>query len=102
MEAADVERARGGVWLSEGRTGRFQVMIKKKSPDRTYLLVRIKEGKNREVRRLFARLGFPVMELKRLRIGGLTLHGLKPGKCRFLTPVEVRQLMTGVHEEVPE
>jgi 23S rRNA pseudouridine2605 synthase len=69
------------------------MVIKKRSPDRTYLLVTIREGRNREVRRVFARLGFPVQSLKRIRIASLTLHKLSRGKCRFLAPWEVRELL---------
>lgn len=88
----DLQKARGGVWLAEGRTGGAQIRVERRSRDRTYLKVTIREGKNREVRRVFARLGYPVLSLKRVRIGDLTLHGLKPGKHRFLRPEELRAL----------
>ena len=61
--------------------------------DRSFLKVELREGRNREIRRVFAKLGFPVLELKRIRIGELTLHGLRPGDWRFLQKDEVQALL---------
>ncbi|RWZ60222.1 rRNA pseudouridine synthase [Halobacillus fulvus] len=50
------------------------------------------EGKNRQVRRMFDSLGFPVDKLKRERYGMLDLHGMNAGDYRALKPHEVKQL----------
>ena len=92
VDPRGLQKIRGGVWLSEGKTSGGDVRIERRSRDRTYIKVTIREGKNREVRRVFARLGNPVISLKRVRIGALTLHGLKPGKHRFLRPDEIAEL----------
>jgi pseudouridine synthase len=89
----DAEKARGGVWLAEGRTTGAQVRIERVGKDRTYLKVTLREGRNREIRRVFARLGYPVRSLKRVRIGRLTLHGLGAGRYRFLDAAEVQELL---------
>ena len=89
----NAEKARGGVWLAEGRTGGARIRVERRGRDRTYLKVQIREGRNREVRRIFARLGHPVISLKRVRIGFLTLHGLGVGKHRFLTRKEISDLL---------
>jgi pseudouridine synthase len=89
----EIKKVRGGVWLAEGRTGGARIRVERLGRDRTYLKVQIQEGKNREVRRVFARLGHPVISLKRVRIGSLTLHGLGVGKHRFLTRAEVGGLV---------
>jgi 23S rRNA pseudouridine2605 synthase len=47
------------------------------------------EGKNREVRRMLAKLGHKVMSLTRVAVGPIALKGLKPGQFRFLTVYEV-------------
>ena len=86
-------KARGGVWLAEGRTIGARVVVERRGRDRSYLKVSIREGRNREVRRVFARLGFPVLSLKRVRIGQLNLHGLGAGRYRFLQPPEVEALL---------
>ncbi len=59
---------------------------------RTRLSMTLAEGQNREIRRLLARLGFPVKRLERVKIGPLKLKGLASGEWRHLTSREVTQL----------
>ncbi|MBL9080147.1 MAG: rRNA pseudouridine synthase [Planctomycetes bacterium] len=92
VEQHDIDKARGGVWLAEGPTAGMQVKVERAGKDRTYLKVTLREGKNREIRRVFAKLGYPVISLKRIRIGDLNLHGLGAGKWRFLQLHEVQRL----------
>lgn len=92
VEQQDLDKARGGVWLAEGPTSGMHLKIERTGKDRTYLKVTLREGKNREIRRVFAKLGYPVLELKRIRIGELNLHGLSPGEFRFLQRHEVDAL----------
>jgi 23S rRNA pseudouridine2605 synthase len=92
IEQQDLGKARGGVWLAEGPTAGMDVRIERSAKDRTYLKVMLREGKNREIRRVFAKLDHPVISLKRIRIGDLNLHGLSPGAWRFLQAHEVQAL----------
>jgi 23S rRNA pseudouridine2605 synthase len=62
-----------------------------KSPLFNYSIT-IHEGKKRQVRRMFASLGYQVLELKRIRIDTLTIDGLSEGDTRELTPQEVQFL----------
>jgi 23S rRNA pseudouridine2605 synthase len=101
LEAEDLERAQGGVWLSDGRTSGFRIAIERRGRDRTFLKVTLREGRNREIRRVFAKLGYGVLALKRTRIGDLTLHGLGKGRWRFLHPTEVEALLQRSEEESP-
>ncbi len=80
-----VQKARGGVWLSDGKTAGAHVRIERTSRDRTYLKIVLREGRNREIRRVFAKLDHAVLSLKRVRIGPLTLHGLGRGRYRYLS-----------------
>ncbi|BAM02341.1 pseudouridine synthase [Phycisphaera mikurensis] len=59
---------------------------------RTQLAITLKEGQNREIRRLLARLGFNVHRLERTSLGPLRIRGLKPGSWRTLERVELQQL----------
>lgn len=107
IEDGHLEKARGGVWLAEGPTSGMQLKVERMTKDRTYIKVTLREGKNREIRRVFAKLGYPVASLKRVRIGNLTLHGLGDGDWRFLQLGEVARLRDlarseGGDEEVPE
>ena len=94
VEQVDIDKARGGVWLAEGPTTGMNVKVERTGKDRTFMKVTLREGKNREIRRVFAKLGFPVIELKRIRIGDLTLHGLGVGEWRFLQRHEIEGLRT--------
>ncbi|MEW6380629.1 MAG: pseudouridine synthase [bacterium] len=68
------------------------VFLIKSTSKNSWLSLVIHEGKNREVRRIFEALGHPVVKLKRIRFAFLSLRGLQPGDCRFLTAEEVRRL----------
>jgi len=92
IEQKGLHKARGGVWLAEGPTTGMDVRIERAGKDRTYMKVTLREGKNREIRRVFAKLGHPVISLKRVRIGDLNLHGLSEGAWRFLRLDEVNHL----------
>ncbi|MBB5172952.1 pseudouridine synthase [Texcoconibacillus texcoconensis] len=58
----------------------------------TVIEITIHEGRNRQVRRMFDAIGYPVDKLKRERYGMITLKGLNAGEARELTPKEVKQL----------
>ena len=88
----EVQRLLKGVHLAEAKTGRPKVKVLKRSRSRSLIQVTIFEGRNRQVRRMLARLGHPVRELVRTRIGRLSLRGLGPGRARRLTPAEVEYL----------
>jgi pseudouridine synthase len=60
--------------------------------ERTRLRATLRRGKNREIRRLFEALGFPVVDLHRERIGGLSVRGIPPGGFRPLSRGEVELL----------
>jgi len=87
-----LEKMRGGVWLSEGKTQPAKVRVLHKSRELTVIEVGIKEGRNRQVRRMLARLGYKVKRLTRVRIGRISIRGLGRGRFRALTDEEVRYL----------
>lgn len=60
--------------------------------DRTVLSVTLREGQNREIRRMLARVGLKVRELERVAIGPLRSAGLKPGQTRLLGKKDVEKL----------
>lgn len=61
----------------------------------TYKII-IKEGKKRQIRRMFEAVSFTVKYLKRERIGNLRLGDLKPGQWRYLSPSELENLKNSV------
>ncbi|MEL6716814.1 MAG: pseudouridine synthase, partial [Planctomycetota bacterium] len=88
-----VQRVREGVHLSEGRTAGARILVKRRTPSGSSLEVTIQEGRNREVRRVFARVGYKVVSLVRTSIGPLTIRGLKEGHWRALSRDEVEALL---------
>ena len=88
-----IEKLSRGVWLSEGRTGPVEVHIKKADREVTVVEVVIREGMNREVRRVFAKFGLKVKHLKRIRIGRLELGTLGDGKYRTMTKRDLELLL---------
>ncbi|MCO5169663.1 MAG: rRNA pseudouridine synthase [Planctomycetes bacterium] len=87
-----VEKLRHGIWLAEGRTLPARVWVMKRRSGETELGLGISEGKNRQVRRMLAKLDYKVLALTRTRIGPLTLRGLGDGAHRELTKDEVLSL----------
>jgi 23S rRNA pseudouridine2605 synthase len=87
-----VEKLKKGTWLAEGKTGRSAVKILKRSHKESLIEITIRQGLNRQIRRMLARVGLPVKSLKRTRIGKLNPRGLGVGKFRTLTKAEVAYL----------
>lgn len=83
-----LEKLRRGAFLDGSRVAPERVRFVKRTPRTTTLEITIREGRNREVRRILARHGLGVKRLKRVRIGDLALHGLKRGELRPLTRAE--------------
>lgn len=63
------------------------VRVRKSIPT-SWLELTLTEGKNRQVRRMTAAVGFPTLRLVRISIGGLSISDLQPGEWRELTPAE--------------
>ncbi len=89
---------RRGVHLSEGFASAADVELVHRARDRSVLRITLREGRNRQVRRMLARLGYKVRELKRVQIGPLDLRGLPIGACRPLRRDELRTLRAAVAE----
>jgi len=82
-----------GIHLDDGKTSPAKVKGLE-YPSFSYS-VTIHEGKKRQVRRMFAALGYNVLELKRIRLGSLRLGALPEGEIRELTPSQVQSLKRG-------
>jgi len=101
IEGDALEKLRKGVHLAEGRTGQVKSRVLKRTNSFTTLSVTLGEGKNREVRRIFARVGSNVIGLRRTRIGNLSDRRLKEGQWRPLLRREVEDLAGVARGELP-
>lgn len=82
-----------GMHFSEGFFRFRGIKVLKRRGRSTFLELELREGKNREIRRLMARVGHKVISLERVEFGPLKLGHLSPGQCRELRPAEVRSLL---------
>ena len=90
-EALDLLRS--GVTLGDGtQTRPAQVRSLGSVGEGSWLEIVLTEGKNRQVRRMCATVGHEVRDLVRVRVGGLDLGDLAPGKWRRLEPPDVARL----------
>lgn len=83
-----LDKLRAGVRLAGEDT--LPTVVKKVGPAKIHIILR--EGKNRQVRRICQKVGFPVKTLKRIRIKSLLLGDLPLGRWRYLTEAEVKHL----------
>ncbi len=97
---ARLRRLAAGVEIDGRPTGPAEVrMLRGGAPGRTdeaRVRIVIREGRNRQVRRMFDAIGHPVRRLRRTRLGPISLRGLRPGAARDLTPAEVGALRGAV------
>lgn len=92
ISAEKLAKLRKGVDIGGFITSRARVNIIKGNQHSTIVEISIHEGKNRQVRKMFAAVGNPVQELERIAIGEIRLGHLKEGHYRKLTKEEVEYL----------
>ncbi|MCX5791265.1 MAG: pseudouridine synthase [Elusimicrobia bacterium] len=106
ITSAALARLRGGVTLNDGPAlpcgaralpapglpPRVPAVRFRKTVPTSWAELTLREGRNRQVRRMLAAVGFPVLRLVRRAIGPLTFDGLEPGQWRELTAAEVKSL----------
>ncbi|HKD38556.1 MAG TPA: pseudouridine synthase, partial [Pirellulales bacterium] len=91
-ERETLDRLRQGVHLAEGFAHAKRVTVKSQHKQSALLEIVLDEGRNREVRRLLARVGHKVLRLKRVGLGPLRLGDLAVGEFRPLRREEIRAL----------
>lgn len=89
-------RLRQGIRLRDGKTAPASVRIVSQVGRKTWLEMRISEGKNHQIRRMCEAVRLPVDKLQRVTIGPLDLGKLAPGKSRRLTDAELAKLRRAV------
>jgi 23S rRNA pseudouridine2605 synthase len=93
LKPEDKTKLEKGIRLDDGKTSPAKVRLLKYPP--LSCSITIHEGRKRQVRRMFAALGYRVLELKRVRLGNLRLATLPEGEIRELTPAQVQFLKRG-------
>lgn len=88
-----------GVEIDGKKTLPASVVVKDKEPGRVVILITIKEGRNRQIRKMCEAVGLEVARLRRISIGPLKLGMLKPGAFRELTADELRAIRSAIGKE---
>lgn len=88
-----------GVEIDGRKTLPASVVVKEKEQGRVVLLITIKEGRNRQIRKMCEAVGLEVARLRRISIGPLKLGMLKPATWRELTADELRALRNAIGKD---
>ena len=93
---------RRGLPIDGVMTNPAQVNFLDKREGKSWIAIRIAEGRYHQVRKMFEAIGHKVMKLRRVGIGPLELAGVEPGEWRYLTGKEVRDLKAYVDRKERE
>jgi 23S rRNA pseudouridine2605 synthase len=88
----ELDRLRAGINDAGQELLAREIVLRKSSERESHLTITLGEGKNREIRRMFAAVNHEVTRLKRVGYGGLELGGLQPGEYRELTGLDLSLL----------
>ncbi|MFQ5507956.1 MAG: pseudouridine synthase [Leptospirillia bacterium] len=90
---------RRGITLEDGRTAPAEVTLKRTTRTNAWVEIVLREGKNRQVRRMFDQIHHSVVKLRRVAYAFLTPGNLEPGAYRPLTEKEVARLKAMTDEK---
>ena len=101
MTLDQIKSIQRGIMLEDGMTMPAKLEVKMTNPVKkiSALEIKISEGKNRQVKRMFEHFGFEVIRLHRKKVGNINLKGLNQGDYRILKPFEVVSLRAMANEK---
>jgi 23S rRNA pseudouridine2605 synthase len=83
-----------GILLEKKKTAPARIRVKQRGKKTTTIVITIHEGRKRQVKKMFQAIGHPVIALKRLAYGQLTLDGLSLGKYKILQQKDLQKIFS--------
>lgn len=111
LDEAAVKELEQGIYLAERKSGQtdgakrtshVELAVVRRERDETIIDITLREGRNRQVRRMLAAVDLPVRKLERIAIGPVELKGVARGQWRELSVAEVRALRKAAADARPE
>ena len=93
----EIRKLSRGISLEDGPTAPCRITFLRETRENAWMEMTLREGRNRQVKRMWEKMGYPVLKLKRVSFAGLALGNLQPGEYRALGPKELEKIrrMTG-------
>ena len=92
LEDQEIQRLEAGVLLIDGMTAPCRIKKMRKTMENSWIELTMREGRNRQVKRILEHAGHPVLKLKRIRFAWLELAGLEVGEYRYLAEKEIQRI----------
>ena len=92
LDANTIKQLREGVVIDGIMTSRSKIDVVRQKNNDSEIFITIHEGRNRQIKKMFEKVGCSVSYLKRVSIGSLELNGLPTGQWRKLTEDDIKQL----------
>jgi 23S rRNA pseudouridine2605 synthase len=100
-DPAALAQLASGIEIDGVRYDRIETAIDRRQGDNLWMTMALREGKNREIRRVLAHLGLPVNRLIRVAYGAFQLGDLAPGAVEEVPPRVLRDMIGGVFGKPP-
>ena len=92
IDMKHIQKPKSGIYIGYKEYGKGEVLEQKTIKGRSKIILRMKQGKKREIRRIFHRLNKKLISLKRIGYASVKLGNLSEGECRQLTKNEIDDL----------
>jgi 23S rRNA pseudouridine2605 synthase len=99
LRPIDLHKLQNGIMLDGKMTIPCTIKELRRKDNCSFLEIRLKEGRNRQIKRMFEEFSYTVEEINRISFSGLTLGSLRPGEWRYLTKDEITRLKERVPDE---
>lgn len=98
IEQNDLIRFAKGIEIEKGKIAYAEAVVEDFEDDNTILTIILRQGMNRQIRKMAEAINHPVISLKRIYHGCIDLTGLKKGTFKYLKPTQIKELMNYIRK----